>query len=151
MSYLDSNWRGIRRGGSWFRLLIMLWPVQIVLFSQVYLYMIQDNLCVEKLFLCIYRCVFSLRGIPREDLNQKLVLHLCHEFQGQYEEMEHGDNSLLYSECSSNNFKKYHLGKNSKKGKQQRRSYSGNIWTQTAPSWHFRQIFFQSKVSNSCL
>jgi hypothetical protein len=56
--------------------------------------MIQDNLCVEKLFLDIYRCVFSLRGIPREDLNQKLVLHLCHEFQGQYEEMEHGDNSL---------------------------------------------------------
>jgi hypothetical protein len=43
--------------------------VQIVLFSQVYLYMIQDNLCVEKLFLCIYRCVFSLRRIPREDFN----------------------------------------------------------------------------------
>jgi hypothetical protein len=62
--------------------------------SVVYLYAIQDNLCVEKLFLCIYRCVFSLRGIPREDLNQKLVLHLCHKFQGQYEEMEHGGNSL---------------------------------------------------------
>jgi hypothetical protein len=33
----------------------------------------------------------------------------------------HFTGNKLYSECSSNNFKMYHFGKNSKKGKQQRR------------------------------